>query len=734
MPGGNICVANIGSPLPLCYGFFRATGLQLIDFTVLPTVSDPVGTFPADMQIGMWSLGEGELDGIDALWINNELQFAYDSSGILMGNSTLGVTPADPATTPSLNAFEFHTGCDGPFLAGGGPSPGQTADPLWSYIGNLATKLCYSRQAYYSLGWTPATNDSATCSPLADFRGMRCRMFDASGNQTGYGFTTNPIWHFVDLLLRRAIKPEYALDMYLGPDTLTTAEAGCFNWPSIYAAAQYCDYVLPNGSPRFSGSYVFASGSTLAAMLEQVLLCCRGYWYEYAGQIYVFVDQPRDSTFVATGKMLAPSSFAADNSEVNQSSNRFVATYLELGLPAVAQIASMVRTSTTVDIVTVNPNPCATGDIISVGGAVDSSFDANYSVSSVPGTDDVDCTITGGVAASTTGGWIGYIQSRFSQRTPEINHRQHQMAQGQILPPNTTGTRLKRIKVSYDFASMTYDQAMRLLQYEVYRALGIDWLNPILLLQIYGNTDLLGSPYQPPFGLTLNFWSEAVDANGNALAAQFVGDIITLDETVFFEFAGDYEIIDRYTNPTQQEIEDTTSGNFVMPTSRSGALTGGTDQNSGIMQFVLRSFNRSVGIFTDVSVAPNASFQTVPGQLPYAGGSGTGGLEVLAGSTATASVDFDGNVTITWEAFAVRLATGSLLDYSAGSWTGALPFTGACYIYVDDPSFLGGANVYVSDSGLPTPGTGIFVVTHSITLRPPFSGTRTITVPILLGP
>ena len=71
---------------------------------------------------------------------------------------------------------------------------------------------------------------------------------------------------------------------------------------------------------------------------------------------------------------------------------------------------------------------------------------------------------------------------------------QHQQAQGQILPPAVTGTRLKRKKVNYSLANMTYDQAMRILQYETYRELGIDWLNPNLLTQIYGNTALLGSP------------------------------------------------------------------------------------------------------------------------------------------------------------------------------------------------------------------------------------------------
>ena len=67
MPSRNITTATIGNPVPLAYGYFRATGMQLVDFTVLPTLAVPVGTFPANMQIGFWDLGEGELDGVDAL-------------------------------------------------------------------------------------------------------------------------------------------------------------------------------------------------------------------------------------------------------------------------------------------------------------------------------------------------------------------------------------------------------------------------------------------------------------------------------------------------------------------------------------------------------------------------------------------------------------------------------------------------------------------------------------------
>jgi len=395
MPSGDVCTANIGTPWPLSYGYFRATGMRLIDYSVPPGTGMDGDFQPVAMQIGFWDLGEGELDGPSALWIDSELQFALapDGSGALMGATTLGVTPGNLTSdlvnlgnTATLTAFNYHPGCDAPLALGGGV---QGMDSLWGYLPFIATPLTFSRRSYYGIAWTPAINGGGSLSPLLDMRGMRCRQFYADGvtefvgfetpppygTQTGYGFTANPIWHFVDLWLRRVIKPEYA-NPGNNPDALTAEESAFFNWPSIVAAAKYCD------AHDFQGSYVFAAGSTLAAMLEQVMLSCRGYWYEYAGQIYVFIDQPRPSTCLITAVALASASFEIDNTLVNQNANRYVGQFLELGLPAVAQIAtiSVDSTGAILTVNTVDPNPCGVGDFISAGGVENPDFDGNYTV------------------------------------------------------------------------------------------------------------------------------------------------------------------------------------------------------------------------------------------------------------------------------------------------------------------------------------------------------------------
>ena len=98
-------------------------------------------------------------------------------------------------------------------------------------------------------------------APIGLWRSTRCRTFDDEGNQTGYSFTTNPIWHAVDLLLRRKIYPDYGLDLVQGPDLLTVGVANRFDWGAIYTAAQYCDEFLANGRAAFRGSLLLSAAN-----------------------------------------------------------------------------------------------------------------------------------------------------------------------------------------------------------------------------------------------------------------------------------------------------------------------------------------------------------------------------------------------------------------------------------------------------------------------------------------
>ncbi len=121
---------------------------------------------------------------------------------------------------------------------------------------------------------------------------------------------------------------------------------------------------------------------------------------------------------------------------------------------------------------------------------------------------------------------------------------------------------------------------------------------------------------------------------------------------------------------------------------------------------MLRTFNRSVGIFTDASVVANASFQTVPGQLPYAGPAGTLlGFTVLSGEITIAPP-----YQITWTAVEIQLASGSVISYPGGS-IGYSPAGGnAVVFYIYDPDYSGlRSAIHISQTS-PTPGPGVMVL------------------------
>jgi len=75
-----------------------------------------------------------------------------------------------------------------------------------------------------------------------------------------------------------------------------------FDWGPIYSAAQYFDEFLANGRRRFEGNYSFSQQTTLQAVIEQILLCCRSFSSEYAGKISLKCDMPRSSVFTFSQK------------------------------------------------------------------------------------------------------------------------------------------------------------------------------------------------------------------------------------------------------------------------------------------------------------------------------------------------------------------------------------------------------------------------------------------------
>jgi hypothetical protein len=417
----------------------------------------------AGTQYGLWVLGEGEWDGFDILWNQTSPLFAvglgYD---IGTGLYDAGPTLLNPA------AIHFHSGTDGAFGASlpvpSSNGPDQGADNWLAELptGAAIITQCYSRMAYYMMKWLPQfiITDSfqinqigQTLNPIGDWRALRCRIFDDLGNQVGYEWTQNPAWHYVDACLRCMIMPrsEYQLNMVINsgpsyvtyPEALDSAALDKFDWGSIYEFAQDCDYVLPNGKPRFQGNYAFSSQTTLAAITEQILLCSRGYQQEYAGKLFLNMDKPRPSYFTLTDQHQIPYTLELDDKEVHQNANDMTGEFSDTNLAAVCTVASILYTTGDPEgpaliITSPNENPCAPWDVIQIGGNSNPALNRQYQVNNIISDYAFKASVYQGTApsdgATGTGGVMGYPQARFQQRDPELWHQSHAVARGQIGP------------------------------------------------------------------------------------------------------------------------------------------------------------------------------------------------------------------------------------------------------------------------------------------------------------
>jgi hypothetical protein len=609
-----------GRTLPISFGYVKATG-DIVLFTV--TI--------AGVAYNLAILGEGEMDG-------KEIPVMYlppiggSRSGLGSGNGTTALVRNLLTTLPILGALtsgsRFHPGQYGVkgaglgFVSVGGGD--QFPDTWFANFPNVTPPQTLSGMAYdLTLGPGPLTvtsgsgDDTMTFSPtpapIGIYRGVRCRMFDVYGNVTGYGFTTNPAWHMVELILRYKIKPQQP-----SLAGLTTAEKACFNWPSIVAYAARCAYVLTNGAPRFAYSGAFASDSTLTDMLETLLRCSRGYIIQTGGQIFLMGDDERDSTFLFDATNMVDGSLSLDKKFVATAANMYVPKFRDLNIPAVAAVVNVVdyaamglnssspflpRGWESVKFISDGINPFTIGTVMVLGGSTDGdgnpSWDGNY-VCAYPygdgaitdiGVSEDGVTIlaaaAGGATGGATGGYLGVENGRFAQRAPtNVRHRAHQKATGGPDAPGLS-SRLNVVPVEYDMGNMTFDQAIRLMTYEMIRDLGPD---------VDG--------WKAPFVGKITGWLEAVDVNGKALIDQVPGSIITLNDWVTPEFAGDYEVQER-------------------------VIKGPSATQPGTIQLTLQS-KTDASAYTDIVVEPDATFFTVPNsglsmadRMPAMSGSGT---------------------------------------------------------------------------------------------------------------
>ncbi len=336
--------ATTGTPAAWAYGNVWVTGYRKDYYMLQDTGNDWMDY----VRVGRWLLGEGEWDGPQEIWINDELTWR----GL------------NPAPHPSIGfsgqqwqngldnkwslVFNFHSGCDAAIGSGFTPSsngPDQGIDVLCAQFPSAIQPLHYSRIAYYMLMRKQPiafpTNDHRNdpsqftdINPIGLWRALKCRLFDEDGTMSGYAFTTNPAWHFVDMLLRRKLFPDYALDLVSGPDDLTDAIRARFNWSSIWNAAQYFDEILANGRRRFEGNYVFAARRRCRPASSRCCSAAGRSWAKTRAKSVSTADQPRSSVFTFSRDHVLPGSFEASDQSIHTAPNRYVGKFRDVLVPA----------------------------------------------------------------------------------------------------------------------------------------------------------------------------------------------------------------------------------------------------------------------------------------------------------------------------------------------------------------------------------------------------------------
>jgi len=224
------------------------------------------------------------------------------------------------------------------------------------------------------------------------------------------------------------------------------------------------------------------------------------------------------------------------------------------------------------------------------GGCSDPTWDGDYGVVIVDGDpypigtnvpDTTYClmpsTPYGTPTETVTGGFLGSNDARFSARAPiGVQHRSAQRMVAQQAPGLAVQPRINR--VNYDCGNSTFDQTNRLMKFERDSQLGTD----------------TGASWTAPIAGTLSLYLESVDVNGAQLPLVVKRRcIITLDEWLFPEKPGDYQVMEMTVlSPTETDL--------------------------GRVDLALVEYNAAA--YTDISDPPGNQYTTVPGSsLKFSG-------------------------------------------------------------------------------------------------------------------
>jgi hypothetical protein len=362
----DVANAQLGIDLPVAYGFVRAQGNEVLNHALA-----------SKNRIVIRELAEGEWDGIERLFINSKITNVFDT-----------------------NLVHFHPGVDGTLGHGLGPDSNggdQLVDNFWSQLPLNFQPTTFSRKAYIMLNVPPdPAAPSATLTIMGDYRATKVRQFDASGNQTGYAFSTNGAEQCLDVILRTMLKPEWnpSAAAAAGGD-LVAAEKARIDWPSFANAVTWCNTIIANGQKRFESSIAFPQRIAVLDALKQLCLMSQLYITEANGRIFICADQPRASTFLLKSDHIVAGTASFDKISLHGVQNRLIPVFNDLNAQGIADIDTIGNSGlsrngqSVVTVQTKTNHPFTVGQSVQIvppqdGTTHDSAFDGVFPVTSIP--------------------------------------------------------------------------------------------------------------------------------------------------------------------------------------------------------------------------------------------------------------------------------------------------------------------------------------------------------------
>jgi hypothetical protein len=255
----------------------------------------------------------------------------------------------------------------------------------------------FSRKAYAMFNVPPdPAAPSATLTIMADYRTSKVRQFDASGNQTGYAFSTNGAEQVLDVILRTMLKPEWnPFAAAAAGGDLVAAEKARIDWPTFANSVSWCNTVLANGQKRFESSIAFPQRTALIDALKQLCIMSQLYITEASGRIFICADQPRASTFLLKSDHIVPGTASFDKISLHGAPNRLIAAFNDLNAQGIADIDTVANSGLTrngqslVTVQTKTNHPFSVGQSIQIvspqdGTAHDAAYDGVFPIVTIP--------------------------------------------------------------------------------------------------------------------------------------------------------------------------------------------------------------------------------------------------------------------------------------------------------------------------------------------------------------